>query len=195
MAERPRPPRDWGDPDPEEILSSREPEPTERERFSRGLKQLGWLAVGVVVVAALGGYLLGRTSPQLAAQLLVRDVVVEEPIGTSTEGPAPTSGTNELGVTDTCGPVDEPLDVDTQRQAMYSGVVVVQARSLADLAEVRLWAETQDAPIITALNEDLDVRVMATAWARRMPLDGVNRELLSAFVTGHGRMGPATADC
>lgn len=199
MAEPRRPRRrrqpDWGDPDPEYVLEQRDPERSPRERMVDGTRRLLLFGLLAVVLAAMGGYLLARSSPQVAARLLVRDAVVSEPFGTSTEGPAPTSGSDAFGITDRCGPRDVAVSVDDQRQAVYSGVVVVQVRDRDLLADAEDWAATQDGLIITAPNPDLEQEVVATAWTRRMTLNGVNRELLTGFLIAHGRMGPARATC
>ena len=194
MAERPRPPVDWGDPDPEEILAQREPTTPPGRRLRDSARALLLLGLVAAVVAAIGGYVLARSAPEVAAGLLVRDVVRTEPIGTATDGPAPSSGTDEFGITDTCGVLDV-VSVDDQRRAMYSGVVVVQVRDRDLLGDATAWYEEQDAPVIVAVNPALDTPVVATAWARRMPLTGVNEEFLTAFVVAHGRMAPADAAC
>lgn len=149
----------------------------------------------VAVLAGVGGILFGRYLPQFAARVLVRDAVAVEPFGTSTDGPAPTSGTDEFGITDMCGPSDDVLSVDDQRRAIYSGVVVVQVRDRDLLDDVEDWAATEEGAIITAPNPELEDAVVATAWTRRMTLNGVNRELLTGFLIAHGRMGPASATC
>ena len=194
MSGSPRPPRDWGDPDPEEILAQRDPEVSPGRRMRDTARRLVLFGLVAAVVAGVGGYVLARSSPQLAARLLVRDVVVSEPFGTATDGPAPTSGSDAFGVTDDCG-VREPLTVDEQRQALYSGVVIVQVRDADLYDDTVAWLAGEDAPVIVAPNPEIDAPVMATAWARRMPLDGVNEELLSAFVVAHGRMAPEVATC
>lgn len=148
----------------------------------------------MAVVALFGGYVLARSSPRIAATLLVREYVDQEPIGTSTDGPAPTSG-DEVGASVTCDDLDVPLTTDEQREAMYQGIVVVHVRDRSLLEAARQWAGTQDGLVVTAPNEGVDAAVVATAWARRMRLDGVNEELLSAFVTAHGQAAPKVANC
>lgn len=191
---RTTPPPDWGDPDPEEILAERAPEIPRGRSLADSARRLVILGLVLAVFAAIGGYTLARSSPRIAATLLVREYVAQEPVGTSTDGPAPTSG-DEVGATVTCGDRDQPISTDEQREAMYQGVVVVHVRDPELLDEARRWAAGQTGLVITTPNEAVDAAVVATAWARRMRLDGVNKELLSAFVTAHGQAAPKVADC
>lgn len=159
-------------------------------------------AVLLVVFGLVSGYLFGRGTPQRAAATIVDDFVITEDfqgndaVAATTTQPAPTSG-NHLGSA-RCGVSGEPVGVDDQLASLAGGIVLVQFRpdDLDDAAVATAESlAANDRRVVVAPNPDLDAPVMATAWARRMPLDGVNRELLSAFVTAYEGSGPAPGPC
>lgn len=150
-------------------------------------------ALGVAVIALLAGVLFGRADPQRAARLLIRDLVLTEPVGEATEPPAPTSGTAVAAPM--CGVVAEPLDAQAQMDAIAAGVVVLQYRLDEHAATVQAVAAARSAEVVAGPNPDLDANIVATAWTRRMRLDDPNSELLSAFVTAHAGIGPDVQPC
>ncbi len=154
-----------------------------------------WALAGlaVAVVALLAGVLFGRADPQRAARLLIRDLVLTEPVGEATGPPAPTSGTAQAAPM--CGVVAEPLDVQSQVDAMAAGVVVLQYRLEEHAARIQAFAASRPTEVVAGPNPDLDANVVATAWTRRMRLDDPNTELLSAFVTAHAGIGPDVQPC
>lgn len=159
----------------------------------RSLGQLLVVVVAIALVGAGAGYLFGRTDPQRAARLLIRDFVQTEPEGEVTGLPAPTSGTPDGPPT--CGYVTEPLGLEAQVNAIVAGIVVVQFRDEDDASVLSAFAADHGRRTLVAPNPELVPRVVATAWGRRMRLSDPNVELLSAFVQAHAGFGPAAAAC
>ena len=144
--------------------------------------------VGVTVLALVAGWLFGRTSPERAASTLLTDLVISEPVDSEPLDPAaPTSG--EADGTALCGVREHTVDREDQVATLAAGAVIVQYRpsqvGSRGLGDVRGLTEGR-APVLVAPNPDLGAPVVATAWTRRLGLDDVNRQLLSAFVTAYG---------
>jgi hypothetical protein len=147
----------------------------------------------VVVIGLAAGYAFGRTDARRAAGLVVADFVADEPIGTATEGPAPTSGVRPQ-VDVACGVQDDPLSVAEQIAALRAGVIVVQYRDEGLSGEVAAWTADRN-QVVAAFNADLDDPVVATAWGRRLRISHVNEQLLGAFVTAYAGTGPDDQAC
>lgn len=165
----------------------------EAGRLGRSVLRLVAAVVAIVVIALVAGYAFGRTDARRAAALVVGDFVVDEPIGTATEGPAPSSGP-ELDAQPPCGVHDAPLTTDQQIAALRGGAVVVQYRDDASSDALGAWAADR-AGVVVAPNRDLDDGVVATVWGRRLRTGSVNEQLLSAFVTAYGESGPDPQAC
>lgn len=167
---------------------------TDGERgLGRRMARLGVALVAVALVAGLAGYLFGRTDPRRAAALVVRNFAQAEPVGTATEGAAPTSGS--AAADPRCGVTDERLPPESQIGTLRAGMVIVQYRTDEPAPSLLQWAGDHLRQVLVAPNEDLDSPIVATAWGRRMPLEEPNTELLTAFVTAYGGQGPDSASC
>lgn len=162
-------------------------------RLGRSVLRLVAAVVAIVVIGLVAGYAFGRTDARRAAALVVGDFVVDEPIGTATEGAAPSSGP-EQDAQPPCGIHDAPLTTEQQIAALRGGVVVVQYRDESAAPALRTWAAERGA-VVVARNRDLDDGVVATAWGRRLRIGTVNEQLLSAFVTAYGGAGPDPQAC
>lgn len=152
------------------------------------------LAMAAVVVTALvAGLLFSRADPRRAAGLLIEGRVETESEGEVTGPPAPTSG--DPSADPVCGVSEAAVDVDTQVGALAAGIVVVQYRDVEDAeAVVGALAETPT-QVLVAPNAELDARVVATAWGRRLELEQVDGKALRAFVTAHQGLGPDVTEC
>ncbi len=146
-----------------------------------------------MVVGLVAGVVFSRTDPQRAAAMLLGDQVLTEPEGEVTTGPAPSSGQAEEGPT--CGVVADPVPTDQQVDSLAAGVVVVQYRDPEDADALTTALAERPTEVLVAPNGDLDSRVVATAWGRRLRLDEVDAPLLRAFVTAHAGIGPQVTDC
>jgi len=162
-------------------------------RLRRSLLRLLAGVAAIVVIGLVAGYAFGRTDARRAAGLVVADFVADEPIGTATDGPAPTSGVRPL-VDVACGVRDGSLSVEEQIAALRAGVIVVQYRDDGLTAEVAAWAAERDR-VVAARNADLGDPVVATAWGRRLRISHVNEQLLGAFVTAFAGTGPDDQAC
>lgn len=153
------------------------------------------LAAGLVVVlvALVAGVVFSRTDPRRAAQLLLGDLVVTEPEGRVTGGPAPSSG--ERQAAPTCGIFSAAPDAQVQVDALAGGIVVLQYRDTAAASEVEAAVSDRTPDVLVAPNPALDQPVVATAWGRRMVLDTPDRQLIRAFVTAHSGIGPRVEPC
>lgn len=162
-------------------------------RLLRSARPVLWGAVAVVVVGLLTGVLFSRTDPRRAATLLLGEQVRTEPEGEMTTGPAPSSGEGQDGPS--CGMVAEPVDTQTQIDALAAGVAVVQYRDAEDAVRVSEALADRPTRVLVAPNPDVDVPVVATAWGRRLRLQAVDGPMLRAFVTAHAGIGPDVVDC
>ena len=152
-----------------------------------------WGALGVIVVGLLAGVVFSRTDPQRAAALLLGDQVLTEPEGEVTTGPAPSSGQPSGGPT--CGVVTEPVSTEAQVDSLAAGIVVVQYRDPDDAAALTEALAERPTEVLVAPNADLDARLVATAWGRRLRLEEVDPPVLRAFVTAHAGIGPQVTPC
>ncbi|MDX1657788.1 MAG: DUF3105 domain-containing protein [Nitriliruptorales bacterium] len=151
---------------------------------------------GVTVLAVIAGYLFGRATPERAAGTLIDDFVVTEPVGEPPgDAAAPTSG--EVTAAPGCGVREEPLAPAVQVASLDAGIVVIQYRpgELESEQEVVLTRMVEASPesAVLAPNPDLGSPVAVTAWGRRMPLAEANEQLISAFLTAHGRSAACTS--
>lgn len=165
----------------------------EARRPLRHVRPVLWGLVAVVVVGLVAGVVFSRTDPRRAARVLLGERVQTEPEGEATRAPAPSSGTPAGGPA--CGVTASPVPVQAQIDALAAGIVVVQYRQ-EDAADglTRALADRSTRALV-APNADLDAPVVATAWGRRLRLDGVDRQLLRAFVTAHAGIGPRVVEC
>ena len=152
-----------------------------------------WGALGVIVVGLLAGVLFSRTDPQRAAALLLGDQVLTEPEGEVTTGPAPSSGQPSSGPT--CGVVTDPVSTERQVDSLAAGIVVVQYRDPDDAAALTEALAERPTEVLVAPNADLDARLVATAWGRRLRLEELDPPVLRAFVTAHAGIGPQVTPC
>lgn len=162
-------------------------------RVLRNASPVLWGLLGVVVVGLLAGVLFSRSDPQRAATMLLGDQVRTEPEGEVTSGPAPTSGEAVDGPT--CGMVSGPVGAQQQVDALAAGLVVVQFRDPADADDVTEALAERPTEVLVAPNGELDARVVATSWGRRLRLETVDAPLLRAFVTAHAGLGPKVTAC
>ena len=139
---------------------------SDREGGSRGvgpsLLRFAAAAVAIAVLGLVAGVLFGRGTPRRAASSVISDLVHAAPT------PAPTAADAE---------------------ALRCGVVVLRYRP-TDVDEdgvttMRAIADDRPGAVLLRETPDLATAVEAAAWGHRMPLGGVNRELLSAFVTAY----------
>lgn len=161
--------------------------------MKRSVLRLVGAIVAIVVIGLVAGYAFGRADARRAAALLVDDFVTDEPIGTATEGVAPSSGPDQTTPV-VCGVQAEPLATAQQIAALRAGVTVVQYRDDTLAAEVAAWLDGRDG-IVAAHNPDLDDTLVATAWGRRLRISNVNEQLLTAFATAYGGVGPDPLAC
>lgn len=152
-----------------------------------------WGALAVVVVGLVAGVVFSRTDPRRAAAMLLGEQVLTEPEGEATGGPAPSSGSWEGGPS--CGVVAEPVTAQRQVDALAAGIVVVQYRDDRDGDAVAQAVAGRPTAVLVAPNADLDARLVATAWGRRLRLDSVDGPMLRAFVTAHAGIGPQVTPC
>ncbi len=89
----------------------------------------------------------------------------------------------------------DPVTPDQQVDALAAGIVVVQYRSADDATELTEAVAGRPTEVLVAPNADLDAPVVATAWGRRLRLEGVEPALLQAFVTAHAGIGPRVTAC
>lgn len=162
-------------------------------RLLAGVRPVLWAGLVVVVMALVAGVVFSRADPRRAATLLLGDRVLTEPEGEVTAGPAPSSGQREDGPA--CGVLPEPVDTRVQVDALAGGVAVVQYRDPADAVAVSEALADRPTHVLVAPNDDLDARIVATAWGRRLRLDAVDAAMLRAFVTAHAGIGPAVTQC
>jgi hypothetical protein len=162
-------------------------------RLRRSVLRLAGALAAIVVIGLVAGYAFGRADARRAASLVVDEFVVDEPIGTATEGPAPSSGPEQTGPVP-CGTRETSLAPGQQIAALRGGVVVVQYRDEGAIGPLAAWEDGRDG-VVVAPNSDLDEAVVATAWGRRMRTTTVNEQLLSAFVTAFGGTGPDPRAC
>lgn len=168
-------------------------------RLRRRLRRLVGIVVGITVLAFAAGALFGRADPPRAARLVVAEFTVTEDGPPDAPGPDPdVPVTGPQRGTPVCGPQTEPLAPAQQVETLAAGVVLIQHRPELDADHAatleRLAARDR---VATAPSTRLpaDVVVVATSWRRRMALDRVDAELLTAFVTGHADRAPAVAPC
>lgn len=177
--------------------------PSRPRRLRTSLQRLVLAVVAVAVAAGLAGYVFGRSTPERAAATLISDRVAIEPSAgagsapADTDEPAPTSG-DHLGSA-RCGIADAPLSADDQLASLAAGRVLIQYRPTDlgedELARLRELTRERADEVLLAPNADLATPVVATAWTRRMPLDDVQRQYLSAFVTAYAGSGPDPQPC
>lgn len=152
-----------------------------------------WGLLAVVVIGLVAGVVFSRTDPRHAARVLLGEQVRTEPEGEATSGPAPSSGKRAGGPT--CGVAGSPVPVQAQIDALAAGVVVVQYRDEDHADALSQALADRSRLVLVAPNRDLDAAVVATAWGRRLRLDGADGHVLRAFVTAHAGIGPQVTDC
>ena len=137
-------------------------EDDEGRGVARALLRFALAVVAIAVLGLLAGILFGRGTPRRAASSVIADLVDTVPT------PAP----GEPDRADlACGMVlfrYRSADVDAEGRAVLDEVATDHAG----------WVLVRAVP-------DLATPVEAAAWRHRMPLGGVNRELLTAFATAY----------
>lgn len=158
------------------------------------------LAVLLAVLGIAAGLLFGRADPERAARLVVAEFTVIEDGDGQTPGPdpiAPTTGPQRGEPS--CGLLQRPLPAEQQVATLSAGVVLIQHDPQLDDAQQARLEALADARARVAVApqpalEEGEV-VVATSWRHRMPLDRVDLELLTAFVTGHADRAPVVTPC
>jgi hypothetical protein len=154
-------------------------------------------AVILAILAVGAGLLLGRSQPDRAARIVVREfVIVEDPVD-GVLGPDPVTPTSgpQRG-TPRCGVHTAPLSPSAQVETLAGGVVLLQYGPSASSADRDVLERmAPGARVAVAPNPELDVPLVLTAWRHRMGLDRAAPELLEAFITGHADRAPDVTPC
>lgn len=161
------------------------------------LRQVALAALAVTTTGAALFFLLrpdpevaGVERPSSAGRTHVAVGVARYDTATPTSGDHPTRAP-------VCGTTTEPLDPELAVHALEHGVVVVWYQ--ADLADelrgpLDDLADEWDSHVIVSPNDDIDDKVVATAWNRRKAFAGPGEDVRD-FVDTYRRRGPEREAC
>ena len=165
---------------------------------ARRLKTALAVAVGIVVVAALGVVLYPRLVPQELPGVTApgnegrTHVASGQTVAYATA--TPTSGPHSAGAP-RCGVLSQQLPPELAIHALEHGSVVIWYQpDLGDVGELRIIVNRFDDRVILSPNGQLDQPIVATAWNRLKAYQTSDPEIEEFIETYRGR-GPENVRC